>query len=261
MEDSSTRRRGFERGRLIRFALPLGALAVVGAMRPEIAQRLPAFFFPAVAATGGALTLVGCARVLGRSVRQYRQGRRVPLPSLLLVGVALVFLVVLPLSRLVRLLTAAPGGPPRVLAGFGAWLGGEGYPRPSPHRGVDFKGAVGADVLAVADGKVVVARDSQDLCGLIIVIVHDPHGYRTVYCHSSAIAVQIGDIVTRGQRIGAVGTTGQRAWPGYEHVHLELQRGMDANALEDPMSRMVGCFEPAARYPAHRLALTYPLRC
>ena len=57
------------------------------------------------------------------------------------------------------------------------------YPRLDPHRGIDVKGHVGADVLAVAEGRVTVARDNQDLCGLIVVVVHDPHGYRTVYCH------------------------------------------------------------------------------
>ena len=59
---------------------------------------------------------------------------------------------------------------------------------------------------------------------MIVVIDHD-HGHRTVYCHFSEIAVRVGDSVKRGQRIGAVGTSGQRAWPGFEHVHLEVQKG------------------------------------
>src|SRR5207245_5983309 len=92
----------------------------------------------------------------------------------------------------------------------------EGYPRLSPHRGIDFSGKTGADVLAAADGHVTVAEDSRDLCGLKVVIVHEPYGYLTIYCHFSAIAVQPGEMVKRGQRIGALGTTGQRAWPGYE---------------------------------------------
>jgi len=115
--------------------------------------------------------------------------------------------------------------------------------------------------LAAADGRVTVARDNGDLCGLIVVIAHDTHGYRTVYCHFSAIAVQAGESVQRGQRIGVVGTTGQRAWPGFEHVHLELQRGRDINDLEDPLPRIVGCFEATKRYPAYRLVLTYPVTC
>jgi murein DD-endopeptidase MepM/ murein hydrolase activator NlpD len=122
-------------------------------------------------------------------------------------------------------------------------------------------GRPGSDVLAAADGRVVVARDNRDLCGLILVLVHAPHGYRTIYCHSAELAVRVGDDVRRGQRIGALGTTGQRAWPGYEHVHLELQKGPEKSGVEDPLLRMAGCFEPSARYATDRLVLTYPMRC
>jgi murein DD-endopeptidase MepM/ murein hydrolase activator NlpD len=73
--------------------------------------------------------------------------------------------------------------------------------------------------------------------------------------------VRTGDDVRRGQPIGTVGTTGQRAWPGYEHVHLELQRGSNPNDLEDPMRRSAGCFDPGASYPTDRLVLTYPVAC
>lgn len=258
--DASSRGR-FSAGRVLSSGWLVAVLAFVGASRPEIAQRLPRFFFPVVAAVGGGLVLVAFGRVLMRSVRRYRAEDRVRLAPLVVNALAVLFLVVLPSTRALGILLAAPGGAPRVLVGFGAWFGGEGYPRPSPHRGVDFAGTVGADVLAAAGGRVTVARDSQDLCGLIIVIVHDPHGYRTVYCHSAAIAVKVGETVARGQRIGTVGTTGQRAWPGYEHVHLELQRGASVDAVEDPMPRMVGCFEGGARYPADRLVLTYPVTC
>jgi murein DD-endopeptidase MepM/ murein hydrolase activator NlpD len=66
-------------------------------------------------------------------------------------------------------------------------------------------------VLAAAGGRVTVARDNRDLCGLIVVIDHDPGPYRTVYCHFSVIAVRVGDRVERGQGIGAIGTSEQRA--------------------------------------------------
>jgi murein DD-endopeptidase MepM/ murein hydrolase activator NlpD len=98
------------------------------------------------------------------------------------------------------------------------------------------------------------------LCGLIVVIDHEPP-YRTVYCHLSEIAVRVGDGVKRGQRIGAVGTSGQRAWPGFEHVHLEVQRGRDINAIEDPLPRIVGCFDEAQQYTDARFMLTYPVKC
>jgi hypothetical protein len=87
-------------------------------------------------------------------------------------------------------------------------------------------------VLAAADGRVTVARDSGDLCGLIIVIVHDPHGYRTIYCHSSSIFVKPGEMVTRGQPIGTVGTTGQRAWPGFEESAARTSRTPPAQSSD-----------------------------
>jgi len=133
--------------------------------------------------------------------------------------VATVFLVVLPFTHFLRALTPSGDGAPRIHTGFGDWLGAEGYPLPSPHRGIDVAGNMGADVLAAADGRVTVARDNRDLCGLIVVIDHAPGPYRTVYCHFSVIAVRVGDSVKRGQRIGAIGTSGQRAFPGFD-LHI-----------------------------------------
>ena len=230
--------------------LPAVGALIVAASTPSIAQALPRFFFPALAAGGAVVATLGLVRAL--------RGRNLGRLTVALIG--FVLLAVLPFTRLVGILTAS-AAPPRILAGFGDWLGAEGYPRPSAHRGIDVKGPVGSDVLAAADGRVVVAREQGDLCGLIIVIVHDPQGYRTVYCHSATLRVRPGDEVRRGQPIGTLGTTGQRAWPGYEHVHLELQRGTDRNDVEDPMRRLAGCFDARAAHPTDRLVLTYPVAC
>lgn len=248
-------------GRALWLALPAAVVVYVGAFWPWAAQRAPRFFFPALAAAGAALVVLSFVNALVRFVRRYRGGERLRFFPVVVNVVATVFLVVLPLAHLLRAMTAPGDGAPRILAGFGDWLGSEGYPRPSPHRGLDIAGSVGADVLAAADGRVTVARDNRDLCGLIVVIDHDPHGYRTVYCHFSEIAVRPGDRVKRGQRIGAVGTSGQRAWPGFEHVHLELQRGRDSKDIEDPLPRFAGCFDGTKRYSADRLVLTYPVKC
>jgi murein DD-endopeptidase MepM/ murein hydrolase activator NlpD len=246
---------------VLRFALAMPILVYVAASSPSIAQRTPRFLLPALAAIGGVLLVFSFVNSLVHLERVYRRERRVRLLPAAVSGIATLLLVVLPLTHLVHAMTAPAVGPPLILAGFGDWLGSEGYPRPSPHRGLDIAGRIGADVLAAAGGHVTVARDTHDLCGLIVVIEHDPYGYRTVYCHFSEIAVQAGDTVERAQRIGALGTSGQRAWPGFEHVHLELQRGRNSSDLEDPLSRIVGCFDATKLYPADRLMLTYPVKC
>ena len=238
-------------------ALPLAAALFLGASSPAIAQRAPRFLFPALAIAGAALLV----RSAIRAARDYRRGARRPIVGLAVIAGATLLFAVLPFARFLYMMAPAASGAPRILTGFGDWRGAEGYPLLEPHRGVDIKGRLGTDVLAAADGRITVARDTQGLCGLIVVAVHDPHGYRTIYCHLATIAVKVGESVARGQRLGALGTSGQRAWPGYEHVHLELQRGADPKDLHDPIPRIVGCFEPAARYPADRLGLTYPVPC
>ena len=232
-----------------------------GASSPAIAQRFPRLLFPALAALGAALLLLTLARSVRRLAREPKERAWARVVSLLGLAAATVLLVALPGARLLDLLRHPSGAPPLILTGFGSWRGSEGYPRLDPHRGVDIAARPGADALAAADGRVTAARDTRDLCGLIVAIAHDPHGYRTIYCHLAGLAVKAGDPVARGQRIGAVGTTGQRAWPGYEHVHLELQRGSDRHDLHDPAPRIVGCFDATRSYPTDRLVLTYPVRC
>jgi murein DD-endopeptidase MepM/ murein hydrolase activator NlpD len=233
----------------------------VGAHTPWIAQRVPRFTFPGLAAVGAILIVFSFVRAMARLARPRRAREHRRVVAVLVNLVALVLLVLLPLTHLVRAMTPPGAGTPRVHTGFGDWLGAEGYPRLGPHRGVDVAARLGDDVLAAADGRVTVARDNRDLCGLIVVIDHDPHDLRTVYCHFSGIDARVGDRVRRGQRIGTAGTSGQRAWPGFEHVHLELQRGRDPQALEDPAARIVGCFDDVKVYPTDKLVLTYPVRC
>jgi murein DD-endopeptidase MepM/ murein hydrolase activator NlpD len=200
MRQSKTRG-GLTARRILRFGLPMAVLVVMGAYTPWIAQRVPRFTFPTVAAAGAALIVFSFVNSLVQFVRCRRvEGRLRFLPVVVNV-VAMVFLVLLPLTHLVRAVTRSGDRAPRIHAGFGDWLGSEGYPRLSPHRGLDVAGRMGADVLAAADGRVTVARDNRDLCGLIVVIDHDPHGLRTVYCHFSEIAVHVGDSVKRGQRL------------------------------------------------------------
>jgi len=220
--------------------LPPVAIVIAAAASPSIAHALPGFFCPAVTLIGGVAATAGLVRALLRFARGERLPRVHDGVRLATVLVAFVLLAVLPLIRLIGILTAPTTGPPHIPAGFGDWIGGEGYPHPGRHRGIDVRGAVGSDVLAAADGRVVLG---------------------TVYCHSATLLVRAGDEVRRGQRIATLGTTGQRGWPGYEHVHLELQRGSDRNDVENPLRRLAGCFDARAAYPTDRLVLTYPVSC
>jgi murein DD-endopeptidase MepM/ murein hydrolase activator NlpD len=260
MRDANAVRRVIARP-LLRKSWPLAALVLVAAAGWAAAQRGPRWASPILAAAGGALVVALFVRALARLYRRRPGDGLQPLWPVVVNVVALVVVVVLPLTHVIRAIIPPRDGTPRIHTGFGDWSGSEGYPLFRRHRGLDVAGRLGDDVLAAADGRVTVARDNGYPCGLIVVIDHEYDSLRTVYCHFSAIAVRVGDTVRRGDRIGAVGISGQRASPGFEHVHLELQRGRDVNAIEDPLPRVVGCFDPRVAYPTDRLVLTYPVRC
>jgi hypothetical protein len=93
----------------------------------------------------------------------------------------------------------------------------------SPQRSVDFNRAndIGDSVVAAAGGTVTrVANEGNTSYGRWIEIDHG-NGYRTRYAHLSVQAVRVGQRVSKGQRIGAVGDTGGSSGP---HLHYELRR-------------------------------------
>jgi hypothetical protein len=51
-----------------------------------------------------------------------------------------------------------------------------------------------------------------------------------------------------------------RGWPRWLVLPVAVALFVGASS-HDPVPRLVGCFDPAARYPADRLALTYPVPC
>lgn len=130
-------------------------------------------------------------------------------------------------ATLPRVPFASPlAGPPEVTSPFGArldpFLG-----RPALHTGVDLREALGTEVRATADGKVVGAGAAGGY-GLMVEVEHGS-GLATRYAHLSAVTVAPGDRVTRGQVIGQVGSTGRATGP---HLHYETR--IDGEAV-DPM--------------------------
>jgi murein DD-endopeptidase MepM/ murein hydrolase activator NlpD len=85
------------------------------------------------------------------------------------------------------------------------------------HTGLDFAHSVGTDVFAAKDG-VVVEVGWGGAYGNNIVIQHSD-GMRTRYAHLSATSVSVGQSVGAGERIGAVGATGNVTGP---HLHFEV---------------------------------------
>jgi murein DD-endopeptidase MepM/ murein hydrolase activator NlpD len=95
------------------------------------------------------------------------------------------------------------------------------------HRGVDFAGALGSQVLSVAAG-VVTKSEPHSGYGNLIEINHG-NGYMTRYAHNARSLVRIGDMVVRGQPIALMGSTGRSTGP---HVHFEvLRNGQQINPL------------------------------
>lgn len=145
-------------------------------------------------------------------------------------------------------------GPPLFLAGF-AWpredritarygdkrvLNGK---KETVHYGVDVAGARGAPVTAAADGEVVLARDAY-YSGKSVVLWHGA-GVFTIYFHLDRMDVARGAEVRRGDRIGAVGSTGRSTGP-----HLHWSARVDG-LLVDPESLLPFDFG-AGRAPPRR---------
>lgn len=85
------------------------------------------------------------------------------------------------------------------------------------HKGVDYAGDMGSEVLAVASGVVVWSGDRYGF-GEMVEIDHG-NGYVTRYAHNSKNFVQTGDVVSKGQTIAAMGSSGRSTGP---HVHFEV---------------------------------------
>jgi murein DD-endopeptidase MepM/ murein hydrolase activator NlpD len=120
---------------------------------------------------------------------------------------------------------------------FGARRIINGEPR-NPHTGSDYAADEGTTVLSVADGEVVLA-DEHFFAGNSVFVDHGD-GLISMYFHLSRIDVAKGDIVTRGQVVGAVGATGRATGP---HLHFGLRwhgKRVDPSQLLDDPSLIQG---------------------
>ncbi len=121
-----------------------------------------------------------------------------------------------------------------ISSGYDEWrdIGGSG--NASAHHGIDFAASLGTPIYSVSDGIVVdvVSGCSYgsygDMCGggfgnRVYVAYNngDGHTYYVIYGHMSSIAgINVGDTVSAGSLLGAVGSSGSSTGP---HLHLEVR--------------------------------------
>ena len=85
------------------------------------------------------------------------------------------------------------------------------------HKGVDFAGREGAEVVAVASGVVIWSGERYGY-GQLVEINHG-NGYVTRYAHNVDNLVAVGDTVRRGEVIARMGDTGRATGP---NLHFEV---------------------------------------
>lgn len=101
----------------------------------------------------------------------------------------------------------------RYTSGFGVRWG-------RMHNGTDFAAPHGTPIYATADGVVTHAGWLSGY-GRLVKIQHE-FGIETRYAHQSKLYVKVGQRVSRGQKIGAMGSTGRSTGT---HLHYEVRVG------------------------------------
>jgi murein DD-endopeptidase MepM/ murein hydrolase activator NlpD len=107
----------------------------------------------------------------------------------------------------------------RFTSGYGVRRDPKGYGN-RMHEGTDMAGATGTAIYSTADGVVTFAGWDSGY-GRLIKIRHE-FGIETRYAHLSQIRVDVGQRVSRGDRIGDMGSSGRSTGT---HLHYEIRIG------------------------------------
>ncbi|WP_257158890.1 M23 family metallopeptidase [Corynebacterium cystitidis] len=105
-----------------------------------------------------------------------------------------------------------------VLPAEGTFTSGFGPRWGAMHQGIDIAAPIGTPIRAVMDGTVVNAGPARGF-GNWVVLEHS-NGERSVYGHMVSYNVSIGDQVSAGQVIAAMGNEGHSTGP---HLHFEIK--------------------------------------
>lgn len=89
------------------------------------------------------------------------------------------------------------------------------------HKGIDFSASTGTPIYAADKGTVIEATHTDDYnggCGMWVVISHGD-GLVTEYMHCSAVLVEVGQTIEKGDNIARVGNTGDSTG---SHLHFQV---------------------------------------
>jgi len=124
-----------------------------------------------------------------------------------------------------------PNGRPVTQGWISSYFGKRTDPfngRTAFHRGLDFAGPAGSQVMSVASGVVTYTKERFGY-GKTVEINHG-NGYVTRYAHNQKVLVSVGDTVQKGQPIALIGSTGRSTGP---HLHFEV---LKQGRAVDPMT-------------------------
>lgn len=88
------------------------------------------------------------------------------------------------------------------------------------HSGIDIPASTGTTIVAADSGTVILASYGYNGGYGNYVIISHGNGYTTRYAHCSSLSVSVGQQVSKGQKIAAVGSTGASTGP---HCHFEIR--------------------------------------
>ena len=103
------------------------------------------------------------------------------------------------------------------------------------HPGLDIAAPVGTPIRAAADGIVIEAESTGNNSGYgSYVKIDHGGGLVSLYAHMSTVRASVGDDVSAGTFLGAVGMTGFTTGP---HLHFEFRQGGATNPI-DPLAHL-----------------------
>jgi len=97
------------------------------------------------------------------------------------------------------------------------------------HKGIDFTAPKGTAIQSTGNGKVIRVEKRRSGYGTNVIIDHG-YGFTSLYAHMKTVNVKKGQRVSKGQKIGTVGSTGTSTAP---HLHYEVRiNGKAVNPID-----------------------------